>query len=259
MDVREQMRNIAATLDATENVAKEETTDKVKKISLEVSEPLQFDGMLKTKLITTNDLCVEINKFFNQCLADYEGCILEPDANGNFNLKIYLSYKPNSNSNLLKCLEKIGAGEIKSPVDRLMNFNISQRNKMYNLTKEAKEALEDFVITGPNKKVDWSRAAAEFTDTSVYGASNKIYTVVYLDVYKVIKKMYGTKIPGGGYVDYKIMAVRPIVNDGYMSAVANKNYLLSIMQLDNKLVNEISIKVGMIPQDTTGFAIVRNS
>lgn len=255
MDVREQMKNIVNNLgDATES-PKEPTPEK-KKVMIEVN-GVNFDGVVKTKLITTNDFCLEVNKLFKNCLNDYEGCILEPDLNGNFTLKMYLSDSKVSDPSLVKCLKSISASEAKTPVDRLMNFNIAQRNKMYTLTDSAKDVLENLVVTGPNKKVDWSKVAVEFTDSSVYGATSKIYTVVFLDLYKVVKTLYGTKLPDGGSADYKIIPVSPVGNTyGYSNI--SKNYLLSIMQLDTKMVNEISRKIGLIPQDTTGFAIVRS-
>ena len=261
MDMRDELNNIAQALNGAPEVNTKQTAGKdgKTKLKLNIAERPEFDGILKTKLTTTQDLCKEINGLFSQALGDYEGCMIEPDMTnyGAFILKVYFNYRGETNDqDKVKCLEKIGAVQGNSVYDRLNKFNLTQTSKLYTLTDNAKDILEDFIVTN-NNKVDWNRVAVEFTDGSVYGAGQRIYTMVQLDIKKVIKKMYGTKLPDGGYADYMISNIRPLsqfTNGG----PAASNFLISIAQLDSKQVETICAKIGVIPQNTMGFAIVRS-
>ena len=269
MIVQEELNKIANNLNGgavTETATTKQTDNNGrKKPRLELQGAPEFKGTVKTSYTTTQDLCKDINKIFSEVISDYEGCMIEPDAYGNLSLKIYLAGDKPEDVNKVKCLEKIGSGTVNNVFDRLSNFNRSQSSRYFALTEDAKDILEEFVYAPNGKKPNWNSIAVEFTDNSGWGAGQRIYTKVQLDLKRVIKKMYGKKLADGGYADYMISMVRPLGYDFsaqqgmmYNPAALVSNYIISIAQLDSKELERLCKEIGIAPQSTTGFAIVRS-
>ena len=264
MEINERLAEINKGLDKDSTVDTETktTADGTVKKHLEISEHAKFEISLSTGLTTTNDLCNQINEFFNQCINDYEGCIIEPTQNPMmpFSLKVYFKH-PTTMQDIdgkVNVLEVTSQTKPESAFDRMMNFNIMQRNKMYNLTEVGKEILSDFIALMPGqKKPDWQKISYEFMDNTVPGRGSIPYMGVYIDLIKFIKYLYGTKAEDGSFCDYQVANIRPLGNGLANNNMMIPNYLVAILRLNNDNVKMLANKLGYVSADTVGFPIVR--
>lgn len=207
-------------------------------------EPIEFDGMLKTKLTTTTELAKMVNELFRGVFSDYEGCLILPNSMGGFDTTIYFRDKgiKDNRINALEHVVQQQAGRLDIN-QRINNLNMRYKNKTYDLTKGCKEIFGEFMIPERNKKINWNRNVVEKTENSYNGYT--IYVQLNgVDIMKVIKKIYGSKVDGRR-TDYSMKLERGIgiVNERGIYA----NYLVSIMQLDTREVEKIAQSVGMVP------------
>ena len=167
------------------------------KYRLEV-EPGEFGGTMKTELTTTNQLTKTIYEMFAGVNNDFEGCILDVNPMSNqLQLTLYFKEKP-VNPNKLKNLVNIANATTNRnarPMDRINNMNIRQQNRVYELSEETKEMLEEFIDApvdrNGGRKINWRNVAFEKTERNNY-AGNSIYVAVTsLNLNRVLKKMYG--------------------------------------------------------------------
>ena len=217
------------------------------KYRLEV-EPGEFGGTMKTELTTTNNLTKVIYDLFSGVNNDFEGCALDVNPmNNQLQLTLYFKEKP-VNPNKLKNLVNIAnnvAGRNAKPMDRITSMNIRQQNRVYELSEETKEMLEEFIDAPVQKdgsrKINWRQVAFEKTERNQY-AGNSIYVAVTgLNLNRVLKKMYGGKNEDGDRVDYNTTIIAPITNN---FSSQTQNFLISIIQLNDKAVQNLCKEIG---------------
>ena len=230
------------------NINQVTNDSKENKYAIKVEETLPFDATLKSQYITTLDLCKIINGLFRPVFADYEACMTYIDPNGNVQVDPYFKEHGTVNGkqkNIKPFNQKNNNNDIMA---RLRSVSNNNTGRNIDLTDETKEALSEFMI-GPynNNKVNWSQCVFEITERSYNGYS--VYLKVRaVDVYKIIKKVFGNTNEEGNYVDYKIDIIKPT---GMMISGATNNFLLTITQLDTKMVEELYKEIGMIPSQGT--------
>lgn len=210
-----------------------------------VIEPLPFDGVMKSKLTTTIALSKTINQLFRPIFSDYEGCIIAPDSYGQLQVSLYFKDKGiTGREDVIKSLQPV-IERVKgtSAIDRIMQMNLRNSSKAYDLSKETKDILSEFIYTRGNAKVNWNQHVIEQTERQYNGQI--IYVkVVGLDLVRLVRKIYGGKIDGSR-IDYNISIIKPIGTDmsGY-----NQNFLVNIQQLDSKEVERLANEIGIVPQ-----------
>lgn len=208
-------------------------------------EPIPFDGVMKSKLTTTIALSKTINQLFRPVFSDYEGCIIAPDAYGQLQVALYFKDKGMiGGEDVIKSLFPV-TERIKgtSAIDRVMQMNLRNSSKAYDLSKETKDILSEFIYTRGNSKVNWNQHIVEQTERQYNG--QVIYVkVVGLDLVRLVRKIYGGKIDGSR-IDYNISIIKPIGAD--MTGF-NQNFLINIQQLDSKEVERLANEIGVVPQ-----------
>lgn len=208
-------------------------------------EPQPFDGLMKSKLTTTIALSKTINQMLRPVFSDYEGCIIAPDAYGQLQVSIYFKDKGFSgNSEAIKSLipvtERVKGS---SPIDRIMQINLRNSSKAYDLSKDTKDILSEFIYTRGNAKVNWNQHVVEQTERTYNGAI--IYVkVIGLDLVRILRKIYGSKLDGSR-IDYNISVIKPV---GVDMNGGNQNFLINIQQLDSKEVERLANEIGIVPQ-----------
>lgn len=227
------------------------TTEKKSKITVEEVQP--FDGLLKSKITTTFDLSQVVNKLFRPVFSDYEGCTILPDQFGTFQLTLFFKDKGAAENGKIKNIQSIIQPTEKSNVmARIHNLNRANSASKFELTDETKEALDEFIRHPSNQNIDWKRFTVETTERTYTGGYNIYIKVLNVDLYKILRKIYGGKIDGN-YMEYQISMIRPTMQ---LSNGTNTNYLINISQLDTKMVENLYTEMGMIP--TQGTFIVRD-
>jgi len=212
-------------------------------------EPIEFDGLLKTKLTTTMTLGADINRLFRTLFSDYEGCVIAPN-NYNGALEAVLYFKDKAKiaradgkfTAVIPRMEKVRSRENTS-FSQIQVFNARTNTKQYDVTEEFKGLMAQFV-NNHGKKPDWNSMVFELKNTiNQMGAYDILVEVRGLDLYRILKKVYGDK-NGDTKVDYNISLIRSI---GAGDVGAFKNFLISIQQLDSKELEKLAYEVGMIP------------
>lgn len=208
-------------------------------------EPLEFDGVMKSKLTTTISLAKTVNQLFRPVFSDYEGCIIAPDQFGQLQAALYFKDKPmvtreDSIKTLVPVTERVQGT---SAIDRITRMNLRNSSKSYDVSKDTKDILSEFIYTRGNSKVNWNQHIVEQTERTYNGYS--IYVkVIGIDLVRLVRKIYGGKIDGSR-IDYNISIVKPIGMD--MSGGMNQNYLINIQQLDSKEVERLASEIGVVP------------
>lgn len=225
-----------------------------KKSKINVEQPYEFDGLLKSKITTTFELSQVINRLFKPIFHDYEGCTILPDQFGIFQLTLFFKDRGEKDPGKIKNVQSITQKAEKNDIKlRIQNLNRANSASRFELTDETKEALEEFIRRPQNQKVNWKQHVIEVTEkASPYTNAFNVYTkVMNLDLYRILRKIYGGRIDGT-YMEYQISMIRP-TNQGNAT---NSNFLINISQLDTKMVEKLYTEMGMVP--TQGTFIVRD-
>lgn len=208
-------------------------------------EPLEFDGVMKSKLTTTISLSKTINQLFRPVFVDYEGCIIAPDQFGQLQVALYFKDKgqpmnTESIKTLVPVTERVQGS---SAIDRIMKMNLRNSSKSYDISKETKDILSEFIYTRGNAKINWNQHIVEQTERNYNGYS--IYVkMIGLDLVRLVRKIYGGKLDGSR-IDYNISIIKPIGMD--VTGGMNQNYLINIQQLDSKEVERLASEIGVVP------------
>lgn len=221
------------------------TNEKKTRIALE--EITEFDGLLKSKITTTFDLSQVVNKLFRPVFQDYEGCTILPDQFGTFQLTLFFKDKGEAENGKIKNITSIiRKVEDKNDVmTRIQNLNRANSSSKFELTQETKDVLEEFIRKPNGQNINWKQFVVESTERTYGGGYNIYIKVLNIDLYKILRKIYGAKVDGS-YMEYMISMIRPTSNQG-----GSVNYLINISQLDTKMVEDLYAQMGMIqPQST---------
>lgn len=251
------MSNVATT----QNNAKDEkkTTAKIK-----VDETLEFDANIKCCFINTIELASIINGLFCPAMRDYVGCkisladgSLPPFMQSDIPMgKLYVSlfFKDRSNSgdncpitNVIKRSESKG----KSKFDSLKKMTGASAGRMYDITPETYEALDEFRFF-PNRKTNWNYLTSEVVSNFGFsGVFNQeiVACITGLDLEKIINKIYGTRTDEGIF-QYQATPVQIVAN-------VNGEYVVQITQLDMRTLEDLRKSLGG-PVNTTEFNCARN-
>ena len=226
-------------------------TNVKEEVRISIGTKVEFPETMKTQLTTTAKLSELVGEFFLPIFPDYDGAYINL-VNGQFQLCLYFRDKIDD-SHLAEGQYKAVRNVISAKtdrscpmIDRIRNMNDINGSRNITLTEELKSALEPFMIKHNNAQVNWGQVISEVTEPG-YNNSQYIYLkIMGLDIYKILREIYGNKIKVNGAdhpVDYEIQPIRPIGQ-----AVGNDlNYLISIMQLDNVEVADLCNSVGIIP------------
>lgn len=274
-NINETLSNLKVAFNQDQEAPKQESVpvaeakpEETKEHKIQIINHDEFSDVVQTALITTHELCTKANSIFKTCFSDYEGCIIEPtpDPFNPFRLRLFFTIKPKEEGKI-HCLEKVGFEKGDNAYQRLSNFNIMQKNKTYNVTDAAKEALEDFINVPQGKKIQWNQICVECSaGNNIYGR-NTIYMAVYIDLLKLIKFMYGTKEADGSRIDYQIVNLKPLgeinvaqpnyFNAPQMPTGMVANFLVGITKLNSNNLKAIATKIGYIPDTANGIPMVR--
>lgn len=218
-------------------------------VELKIKDKVSFPGTLKTDLTTSAKLCELVGEFLLPVFPDYDGAYIQL-VNGQFQVSVYFRDKIADNQlaeGQFKAVRNVlgdKTGRSDSIMDRIRNMNAVNGSKNITLTDEVKSALEPYMVKVGNSQLNWNQCCAEVAENT-YGGQYIYMKVTGLDLTKIIREVYGSKIKVDGVdhlVDYAIQPVRPI------NGVGNDvNYLVNVMQLDNMEVARLCNSVGIIP------------
>lgn len=213
-------------------------------LRLVVEVPEKFGPTFETKFITSKDICKKISGLFKNSIGDFFGCTLLPNpTTGQLELCLFL--KDLGQSDKVKMVEPVvnmsnpGRNDMGS---RIANLNSRNAGKTMQLTQEAKELFEEFLLKpNYNSKVNWNAHAVECSEQlSTFGGKYNIYIKLYnLNLNAVIAKIWGEKAAEGGKYDYNISPVKQIPG--------TNNFVLTVQRYHNHNIEEFASQVGLTP------------
>lgn len=214
-----------------------------KKLEFDV-EPVEFDGILRSKIMTTIDLSKVVNSLIKPVFSDWEGSTIELGQYGNLILTIFFKDKGQPLNGQVKAIQPVVGqlGRTASPIQRIQNMNLRNKAKTYDLTPQAKELLSEFIPTKRGKEVNWNNHLFERTENN-YGSYSIHVALVGCDLTRILRKIYGGK-DDRDRIEYSIDLIRPMgMEFGYNSG----NYLVRVSQLNTSEVQKLVSTIGLIP------------
>lgn len=230
-------------------VKNEVQNDEAVRIELD---PIPFDGMVKSKLMTTKDLGVLINSLFKSIFFDYEGSTVIVE-NGGINVALYFRDRGTDDGQRYRGVIPTVAPKSANQTsikERIIRLNASAKGNSYMLSQEAKDILTEFVFSrhgiNKNAQIDWNQYVSEVIEGGgMFGGVQTINVKVSnIDVMKVLRKLYGNK-SDDSFVDYNISIIKPVING--MNQGIYQNFLISVQQLQNSDVERLAEQLGMMP------------
>lgn len=243
----------------------------VKKVVKVTTEANEFNDIISTETLTSNNLEKKIAELFGSTFTDFEGCKIT-DIGAALKCKLYFKPCFSKGDGLYAVKsrnEKIGASGKGRLYDFVNDVNMISASKQFDLDDLAKEILAEFVIIPDNRDArfvdrydedlekivkvrmpkNWNNYLEEVTDVVNGTRFQNPYLVVNLDLVPIISKLYGKKDPE----ELAKLASRGIVpKDRYQYAVnivkiinpTIRQYILEIRRIDIKAIEELSQSIG---------------
>lgn len=227
----------------------------------------EMEGISKSKLITTKDLCKLVNKVFRPTMPEFEGSRIFVNGNEIVTELFFMERRNASFENgAIKVLQR-KSDKAKEESRRGNGFgiisNYNNRNKVataYDLTEFGQDALSEFIDSRNFKNyndsiVNWNKCLNEITERNMYGNSN-VFVKVTIDIHKILGKIYGTK-SANGPVFYEVGLVRPLMQMRDPSGnIFVRDWMFNIVQLDKGILDKALSDAG-IGANTGDLGIIR--
>lgn len=222
-----------------------------KKAKLKIEEYVEFDGTYEGKVTTTIDFARSVNSLFRPVLSDYEGSSINV-INGQMYMELYFKEKGAPSPEQKKCIQQIvQPSKDRDIIARVTNLSkMNSTNQKLELTEDAKDILEGFMIKTSNGKVNWKECVYETIDRNYGNQSSITLCLRGLDIYQLLKSIYGTKDPVTKHIyQYQITVNRPI---------NQMDYVITISRVDSNIIEELCIRLNMTPATGSSLIMVRD-
>ena len=252
--------------------------EEVRKMTAVVNvQPQEIGSAYKVKLMTQSEFEDDVHAIFAKIMPQYCGCTLTLEPNNQMKLVIYFEDRPDlvwpDNNSVIKAIRSIHEkdGNAKSSMDLIERTNFLQRNKqkVWELTQEGKDALAPFINQSPqfrkgdpkDRNYNWDNPNLSYNITErnyINGGFNEIVTyklAVVLDINRLLTKMYGAKDDEGNRFFYAMYPLRPLSAYTYTDRNGHQivsKYLIEIMQVNEQEVKDINQDVYMGMANNSG-------
>lgn len=238
---------------------------------IEVVENEIFPGNMKMAYLSSIEMADIVSSLFAPSFSDYYGCKVCPPDNRNVvaaneqpgQVYVDLYFKDmGTPSGGWKNINPIAAdvpAKEKDDEDGVKRPNLSGRYKaysnvnrasgrVYNVTRETYEALEEFMPRG--NKTNWNEHTFEtMNGMSIYGKEEVVLCITGLNLNKIIGKIYGTKT-NSGIFEYEVAP---------STIIPHKNgaFIMQIAQLDVATVRKLQNELGIYNSGSNDFQVYR--
>lgn len=243
--------------DLFNNNAKANDKVESKKEHIELEEKAVFPELLSAGYMTLSDLSKLVNNLFFSVFSDFFGSKLEIDPKtGRVITRIFFSPVADKSKDPAGCyaVEDANSGRNLNDIanrlslaNRLNNPNGNWKNLQ--LTKDGQDKLEGFLVNNAfnrNGGINWAVATDEVTTSTGQFTRPQIFFSVEIDIYKVLRTVYGSKPSNGTKWNYSIEVKNPInpITDPVTGAVKASNFNLLIWRLDSNDVYRLAERFG---------------
>ena len=239
--------------------------------------PQQISSVYKVKLMSQTEFEDDIHAIFAKVMPQYCGCTLTMEPNSQMKLVIYFEDRPDliwpDNGSTIRAIKSIHEkdGNAKTSMDLIERTNFLQKNKqkVWELTQEGKDALAPFINQSPqfkkgdpkDRNYNWDNPNLSYNITErnyINGAFQEVVTyklAVVLDINRVLGKMYGAKDEEGNRYFYTLQPIRPLPAYTYVDSKGHQiisKYLLQIMQVNEQNVKDANDDVNRGMSNNSG-------
>lgn len=245
---------------------KTETTKK-EKMTIDVVDHIHFEGDMKTNLLSSIDMAEIVSSLFSNAFADYYGCNVRMNTGntatvnpviantlpiGAIYVDIYFKDRGNVNTNAIKNLKLRGQVDVaKSDNDDKSNnmaarfFAVNATNngasngRVYDVTKETYEALEEFMYSGINHNIRWVDYTQEISSNmGIIGTKEEaVVCITGLSLDKILTKIYGSKTDEGEF--------QYVATPSTMIPFRNNEFIMQVCQLNLAVVRKLHRDLGI--------------
>lgn len=240
------------------NTVRTENTEQ-KKATIDIVEHADFEGDMKTNIVSSIDMAKIVSSLFAPAFSDYYGCnvrINDGRANpaiansmpmGAIYVDLYFKDQGEAASGSWKNIVPKGKnndGRKDLGARYLSVVGNANNGRAYDITKETYEALEEFTFT--TGRVRWGDHTQEITTPmSVYGKDEVVVCISGLSLNKIITKIYGDKTEDGRF-EY-------IAHPSTMIPTQAQEFIMQVSQLDLRAVRHLQEALGIYASNAPQF------
>jgi len=234
-------------------------TEAAVKYEIMLEKPLKFNYLFQASFVTSSELCGLISDFFRGAYADFEGSSFEMIPGTNlFQVCLFFNHKNVDGMGLpAACTKEVEDETVKNSTLRSIRRydNRCKNGDKFYLTEKGKSGITDFLQEHDavwkkkdgNMKPNWGRIVQEVANGNgfMYGTQQQYTKVSYIDVNKVLERIYGATDEDGNTICYNVKVVGSVPT--YMPNMnsTNKEFKLEIDVISEKNLLEYSQKNGL--------------
>lgn len=244
------MSNVATTQTTAQATEKKDPT------RIHVAEKLKFDSNIKSLFINTIELTQIVDSLFGPAMRDYVGCKISLNTGNTMDLPLHVQseipagslyvslYFKDCSGSVSDCpIENLkpryaANGEKKSVFNTLQVMSGKNAGRMYEVTPETYEALDEFRFF-PQRKTNWNMLTTEKVVSYGFNCAmsqENIVQITGLDLGKILNEVYGNRTEDGIF-QYQAIPVQFVAN-------VNGEYLVQITQLDVRKLDDMRRQMG---------------
>lgn len=233
-------------------------TKEGKKTTFDVVEHPEFPGDMKTAILTSIDMANIISNMFAGVMPDYYGCRVRvnygnvPVVNNTMPggaLYVDLFFKDQCTEEDKKNIIPRNSQSNNNRGDlaaRFARVNGANNGRVYTVTKQTYEMLEEFMRTGPRTR--WMDHTFESASPmGPYGKDEVVVCITGLDLDRIITKIYGNKDQNSRY-EYQAKAASILPNK-------NNEFIMTVTKLDLSAVRDLQESLGIFNNAQMNFHV----
>ena len=234
------------------------------KIEIIIDDHPEFEGNLKTMILSSSDMCEKVSALFASFFYDYAGCkvrVNDGRANpvvansipyGNIYVDLYFKDmgKVPEGCNIIKNITPIGGSSDKkeekdSLLARYMRVNGARTGRAYNVSDDTFKTLNNLMGLTYNNSRWLERTQEMVTNYSVYSKEEIVVCISGLDLNTILSKIYGVKDEDGRY-EYSATPSTVIPSSA-------DEFIMHVAQLNTNIVSELRAKLGIYTANSPSF------
>lgn len=234
------------------------SSDPIKKLTIEVPNPNPFPSLFEVMYTDTEEFPTFINGLLRPMFVDFYGSKVEIVQNKQLYSTIFFTEKYGYDNKdhqdgpyaaIERIVKKDGNRSADARIQSINHMSNYGRTKLFKLTTEAQEALQDIIpsnfINKDNGKIDWNKIVYESSALLTNGAQATPYVQVAIDINKVLQKLYGGTADGTQW-QYMVNVNNPIAPVATPHGTVSSKWQLFITRVSTQWAQEIASQFGFV-------------
>lgn len=234
------------------NVEKTQTEE----ISIKVVDHPEFEGDIKTMLLSSTEMCEKISAYFGAFFFDYAGCKIRINDGRNPAVASFLPQgaiyvdlyfkdmgKVSEDVKIIKNIIPMGKKEDDDGtkkdtlLSRYMRVNGARNGRAYTVTADTFKTLNSITNQSLSNGRWMERTQELITNYSIYGKEEIVVCITGIDLNKILSEIYGVRDEDGHY-EYSA-SPSTVIPSSY------DEFIIQVSQLRTELVSSLRAKLGM--------------